>query len=156
MYQDFAQLLKWFCALPWYMAARRVSTTTLDHLLPKKTCVLCLLLLLQMLKIGRPSKYQGPVTPSSTWQRLTGQEAADNVVDPATKVYRCRASRVASCVCVRFCFVFFVCVCMWLGSNTCLSVVSRRSCEVGACSCGHMGRCLLAKQWFSARATVAL
>lgn len=42
----------------------------------------------QMLKIGRPSKYQGPVTPASTWQRLTGQEAADNVVDPATKVYR--------------------------------------------------------------------
>lgn len=42
----------------------------------------------QMLKIGRPSKYQGPVTPASTWQRLTGQESADNVVDPATKVYR--------------------------------------------------------------------
>ncbi|CAM9858846.1 unnamed protein product [Ascophyllum nodosum] len=42
----------------------------------------------QMLKIGRPSKYQGPMTPASTWQRLTGQEAADNVVDPATKVYR--------------------------------------------------------------------
>ncbi|CAM9619885.1 unnamed protein product [Sphacelaria rigidula] len=42
----------------------------------------------QMLKIGRPSKYQGPITPASTWQRLTGQEAADNVVDPATKVYR--------------------------------------------------------------------
>ncbi|CAN0176940.1 unnamed protein product [Pylaiella littoralis] len=42
----------------------------------------------QMLKIGRPSKYQGPTTPSSTWQRLTGQESADNVVDPATKVYR--------------------------------------------------------------------
>lgn len=41
-----------------------------------------------MLKIGRPSKYQGPVTPASTWQRLTGQESADNVVDPATKVYR--------------------------------------------------------------------
>lgn len=42
----------------------------------------------QMLKIGRPSKYQGPITPASTWQRLTGQESADNVVDPATKVYR--------------------------------------------------------------------
>ncbi|CAN0065105.1 unnamed protein product [Ectocarpus sp. 12 AP-2014] len=42
----------------------------------------------QMLKIGRPSKYQGPATPSSTWQRLTGQESADNVVDPSTKVYR--------------------------------------------------------------------
>lgn len=55
-----------------------------------------------MLKIGRPSKYQGPITPASTWQRLTGQEAADNVVDPATKVYRCGS--VQRVVCRGFAF----------------------------------------------------
>lgn len=67
----------------------------------------------QMLKIGRPSKYQGPMTPASTWQRLTGQEAADNVVDPATKVYRCSAFRLfvefARCFFFRF-WQFFLCV----------------------------------------------
>ncbi|CAM9317920.1 unnamed protein product, partial [Discosporangium mesarthrocarpum] len=42
----------------------------------------------QMLKIGRPSKYQGPSTVSSTWQKLTGQVSASEVVDPSTKVYR--------------------------------------------------------------------
>lgn len=41
-----------------------------------------------MLKIGRPAKYQGAHVPASTWQQLTGQVSADTAIDPMTKVYR--------------------------------------------------------------------
>eukprot|EP00640_Fibrocapsa_japonica_P001964 CAMPEP_0113940100 /NCGR_PEP_ID=MMETSP1339-20121228/6282_1 /TAXON_ID=94617 /ORGANISM="Fibrocapsa japonica" /LENGTH=536 /DNA_ID=CAMNT_0000943799 /DNA_START=46 /DNA_END=1656 /DNA_ORIENTATION=- /assembly_acc=CAM_ASM_000762 len=44
----------------------------------------------QLLKIGRPTKYCGPVIQASTWQALTGQQAPEgaSVVDPSTKLYR--------------------------------------------------------------------
>jgi len=45
----------------------------------------------QMLKVGRPSKYVGPNTQTSTWQQLTGQvpdPALTGGIDPSTKVYR--------------------------------------------------------------------
>lgn len=43
-----------------------------------------------MLKIGRPSKYVGPMVASSNWQALTGTMADPGVsgVDPNTKIYR--------------------------------------------------------------------
>jgi len=43
-----------------------------------------------MLKIGRPTKYQGAQVQASTWQQLTGQNGTDDgpSVDPTTKVYR--------------------------------------------------------------------
>jgi len=41
-----------------------------------------------MLKIGRPTKYQGPHMVGSTWQQLTGQGADGPMIDPNTKVYR--------------------------------------------------------------------
>jgi len=43
-----------------------------------------------MLKIGRPTKYQGPhMTGQQTWQQLTGQGALNGpMADPNTKVYR--------------------------------------------------------------------
>ena len=50
----------------------------------------------QNLKIARPSKYAGPVTPAKTWQELTGQQvvATDATAptatsgDPNTKLCR--------------------------------------------------------------------
>lgn len=41
-----------------------------------------------ILKLGRPTKYQGPQVPVSSWQQLTGQSTATPMVDPSTKVYR--------------------------------------------------------------------
>jgi len=43
-----------------------------------------------MLKIGRPSKYTGPITPSVTWQQLTGQsvDSSGKTVDQSTKKFR--------------------------------------------------------------------
>jgi len=42
-----------------------------------------------MLKVGRPSKYTGPPTPTVSWAQLTGQGAEDLVaVDPSTKHLR--------------------------------------------------------------------
>mmetsp|Transcript_13358 Transcript_13358/g.17647 ORF Transcript_13358/g.17647 Transcript_13358/m.17647 type:complete len:384 (-) Transcript_13358:278-1429(-) len=41
-----------------------------------------------MLKVGRPTKYQGPQIPHSSWQLLTGQANASPMLDPSTKVYR--------------------------------------------------------------------
>jgi splicing factor U2AF subunit len=43
-----------------------------------------------MLKVGRPSKYVGPNTQTSSWQQLTGQvpDPALGGIDPSTKVYR--------------------------------------------------------------------
>jgi len=40
------------------------------------------------LKVGRPTKYQGPHVQASTWQALTGQHVDQTIVDPSTKVYR--------------------------------------------------------------------
>lgn len=41
-----------------------------------------------ILKLGRPAKYQGGHVPASSWQQLTGQSTATPMVDPSTKVYR--------------------------------------------------------------------
>jgi len=40
------------------------------------------------LKVGRPSKYQGPITPAKTWQQLTGQQSESLIVDPSSKACR--------------------------------------------------------------------
>jgi splicing factor U2AF subunit len=42
-----------------------------------------------LLKIGRPSKYNGPRLPSRTWQQMIGQTAQSATpIDPTTKQYR--------------------------------------------------------------------
>ncbi len=45
----------------------------------------------KMLKIGRPAKYSGPLTPALTWQQLTGEVVpgdAPQTSDQNTKAYR--------------------------------------------------------------------
>jgi len=44
-----------------------------------------------MLKIGRPTKYTGPIVPATTWQALTGATGPGldpQTADPTTKIYR--------------------------------------------------------------------
>jgi len=41
-----------------------------------------------MLKIGRPSKYTGPMVQTSSWQQLTGAVLDPSATDPNTKVFR--------------------------------------------------------------------
>ena len=61
---------------------------------PNSSCVNCSLtgipFMGNILKLGRPSKYQGPSTPCKNWQMLTGQaqDTGMPVPDPETKTMR--------------------------------------------------------------------